>query len=120
MTKREMTTSPNAACLTLRSVSIAPFRASVVAAAVAAALAGCAVAPQPFTKDEQTEQLRVDRSLMFRDQEPVTHPLSLSDAMARAIKYNLDHRLKLMEEAVAQRQLDLSNFDLLPRLTAAA
>src|SRR6185437_1090717 len=57
---------------------------------------------------------------MFAGQDPVTRPVSLSEAMARAIKYNLDNRLKLMEEAVARRQLDLASYDLLPRLTIAA
>ncbi len=41
-------------------------------------------------------------------------------ALARAIKYNLDFRIKQMETALAQGQLDMANFDLLPRLTAAA
>jgi len=36
--------------------------------------------------------------------------------MARALKYNLDFRVGVMEEALAQRQLDLSRFDLLPEL----
>ncbi|MHC1481689.1 TolC family protein [Frateuria aurantia] len=40
--------------------------------------------------------------------------------MARAIRYNLDHRQKMMEEALGERQLDVSNFDLLPQLAAQA
>jgi outer membrane protein TolC len=92
----------------------------LLAASVALAAGGCAVTPHPLTADEQTIQLRLDRGAMFSEQEPVQGPITLSEAMARAIKYNLDNRLKLMEEAVAQRQLDLSNYDLLPRLTLAA
>ena len=88
--------------------------------AVLLALGGCAVAPQPFTQAEQKTQIDLDRSAMFAAQEPVTHPITLAEAMARAIKYNLDNRLKLMEEALSQRQLDLSRYDLLPRLTLAA
>jgi outer membrane protein TolC len=78
------------------------------------------VSTHPFTTAEQNKQIAHDRVTMFADQEPATQPISMAEAMARAIKYNLDHRLKLMEEAVAQRQLDLSNYDLLPRLTLAA
>lgn len=92
----------------------------LLAAAVALALTGCAITPKPLTQDEQTQQLKADRALMFDKQEALSGPVSLEEAMARAIKYNLDHRLKLMEEAVSQRQLDLSSYDLLPRLTLAA
>ncbi|XLM21069.1 TolC family protein, partial [Chromobacterium piscinae] len=57
---------------------------------------------------------------MFGSQEPLTAPVTLQEAMARALKYNLDYRVKLMEEAMAQRQLDLSSLDMLPKLALAA
>ncbi len=97
-----------------------PVRNRLLAAAIALVVGGCAVHTEPLTSAEQRAQIREDGSLMFSSQEPVTKPITLPEAMARAIKYNLDHRLKLMEEAVAQRQLDLSNYDLLPKLTLAA
>lgn len=40
--------------------------------------------------------------------------------MARAVKYNLEARLKVMEEAPSQRQVDLARFDMLPRMALAA
>jgi outer membrane protein TolC len=64
--------------------------------------------------------LAEDQQAMFGGQQAVQGPISLEEVMARALKYNLDSRVKLMEEAVAQRQLDLSNFDLLPKLVADA
>lgn len=97
-----------------------PVRGAILAMAIAVAFTGCAVVPHPMTTDEQTAQLKHDRENMFNSQEAVAKPITISEAMARAIKYNLDHRVKLMEEAVSQRQLDLSNYDLLPRLTLAA
>ena len=96
------------------------LRNSLLAAAVALAVGGCAITPKPFTADEQKAQISLDRTSMFSDQEPIAKPITLSEAMARAVKYNLDHRLKMMEEAVSQRQLDLAQYDLLPRLTLAA
>ncbi len=57
---------------------------------------------------------------MYRGQESVNAPLSLSDAMARALKYNLDYRLKLMETAMASSLLDISQQDMLPKLMADA
>ncbi|TDV11527.1 outer membrane protein TolC [Paraburkholderia caballeronis] len=96
-------------------------RPALLAVAVAVVwLSGCAVKPAPFSDAERAETARADRTAMFADQQPVSGPITLDEAMARAIRYNLDHRLKMMEEALAQRQLDLSNFDLLPKLTAEA
>ncbi|WP_230948921.1 TolC family protein [Burkholderia vietnamiensis] len=96
-------------------------RPALLAAAVAVVwLSGCAIKPVPFTDAERAATAHTDRTAMFADQQPVTGPITLDEAMARAVRYNLDHRLKMMEEALAQRQLDLSNFDLLPKLTAAA
>jgi outer membrane protein TolC len=57
---------------------------------------------------------------MYADQEPVRAPLTMEEAAARAIKYNLDYRLHLMESALQQGVLDVSRFDLLPQLTASA
>lgn len=83
-------------------------------------LAGCAIHPRPLTLEQRQAALAADSRAMFAEQAPVSGPITLDEAMARALKYNLDHRVKMMEEALAQRQLDLSNFDLLPQLTAAA
>lgn len=83
-------------------------------------LGGCAIHPRPLTLDQRSATLQADQQAMFAEQTPVSGPITLDEAMARALKYNLDNRVKMMEEALAQRQLDLSNFDLLPKLTAAA
>lgn len=100
------------------SYSINPKPLSALA--LATLLVGCAVQPTPLTVDERRAEIVSQEAAIFGNQEVVNGPISLEEAMARALKYNLDHRLKLMEEAVAQRQLDLSRFDLLPRLTAQA
>jgi outer membrane protein TolC len=83
-------------------------------------LSGCAIHPKPFTDAERQHMVAAERSEMFAQQDPVQGPITLPEALARAIRFNLDQRQKMMEEALAQRQLDLSNFDLLPKLTAAA
>jgi outer membrane protein TolC len=40
--------------------------------------------------------------------------------MARAVKYNLDHQVKRIEEALARGNLDRARYDLLPQLVASA
>ncbi|MEW9897178.1 TolC family protein [Chitinivorax sp. PXF-14] len=95
-------------------------RLPLLAALTALALAGCAVAPAPLSLSERQATLAADQQTMFGNQEPLVGPMGLQEAMARALKYNQDYRVKLMEEAMAQRQLDLSSLDMLPRLAAAA
>jgi outer membrane protein TolC len=51
---------------------------------------------------------------------PIEQPLTIEEAMARALKHNLDRRSRLMEEALARRQFDASSFDMLPKLLATA
>lgn len=89
-------------------------------AAAALALTGCAVIPEPLRLAERGKGLAEERAALVRDQEPLSGPVTLDEALARAIKYNLDARLRVMEAALAQRQLDLSRADLLPRLTVGA
>ncbi len=88
--------------------------------ALVVALSGCAVTSDPITKKESEQRSQQDRVAMFSQQEPVTAPITLYDAMARALKYNLESRLKVMESALAQQQLDLSRYDMLPKLAASA
>lgn len=93
---------------------------SLLALLMTTAFAGCAVQPLQLSDAERQAAMLSGRTEMFQQQEPVQGPISLQEAMARAIKYNLDHRVKLMEEALSQRQLDLSRTDLLPKLAVAA
>ena len=89
-------------------------------AAAVLLLAGCAVQPKPLTDAERRAEAQTDLKSMFADQEPLDHALSLPEAYLRAVKYNLDRRVKLMEEAVAVDGLGVANMDMLPKLTADA
>ena len=75
-------------------------RHTLIVAASAALAAGCAVTPEPITQEERVQRAAEDMEAMFADQEPLEGPVSLAEAMARAVKYNLDHRVALMEHAV--------------------
>lgn len=88
--------------------------------AIVLAASGCAVGTQPISKSDSEQRSQHDRIAMFSQQEPVTAPITLYDAMARALKYNLESRLKVMEHALAQQQLELSRYDMLPKLAASA
>ncbi len=84
-------------------------------------LSSCAVTSEPISKQEIELRAADDIQSIRTGQEPISEaPITLNEAMARAIKYNLDHRLKMMEIALAQKQLDVSQYDLLPDLTLSA
>ena len=102
--------------MTDRRLLLRPF----AAACALIVLAGCATSTKPISMEERQQSLREQRVALVQDQEPLSGPVTLEEALARALKYNLDSRVKLMEEALAMRQFDLSRVDLLPRLTLAA
>lgn len=86
----------------------------------AAMLAACAVEPTPITYAEQDSQITLDKLGIFVQQEEISGPISLEEALARSLKYNLDHRMMLMEEIQRNSQLHLSKFDMLPSLAVNA
>jgi outer membrane protein TolC len=83
-------------------------------------LAGCTIAPRPMTNDERAAEAAQDVAAAYADQEPLRGALTLNEAFARALKYNLDARVKMMEETLAQDDLDLSRFDMLPKALGEA
>ncbi len=84
-------------------------------------ISGCTtVKVTQFSKKEIQKRIDHDLVNMFEAQEPITKPVTLEEAIARALKYNLDHRVKLMEIAVAQRIHEVTNFNMLPMLALDA
>lgn len=89
--------------------------------ALLASLGGCAfVVPKPQGADDVLRVNAEDNSRVRQEVPPLIGPLSLEEAQARALKFNLDRRVRQMEEALALRQYDVSRFDVLPSLMAQA
>lgn len=93
---------------------------AVLATVAVIGLSSCAIKPIPLTTDEVRSRAKEDRAVLTQDQEPVSGPIDLYEAMARALKYNLDARVELMHKMLAQTQLDLAHYAMLPRLAANA
>ncbi|RKR37645.1 TolC family protein [Paraburkholderia sp. BL17N1] len=84
-------------------------------------LSGCSsLQPQPVTSDDIRQRVVNDQLTMYDNQEPIKGPLTFYEAAARALKYNLDYRLKLLESALAANLRDVSTNALLPQLVASA
>ena len=89
-------------------------------ALISVTLAGCSITPKPFTIDEQRILMRQDRIKAQSDVEPIGDFLSLHEAVARGLKYNLNHRTKILEHAIATGTYEVSKFDMLPKVLASA
>lgn len=83
-------------------------------------ITGCSVKPEIMEKEEIKQQVEKDLSILNEVVLPVTKPISLDEAIQRGLKYNLQKRVKVLESALSQQQLDLVYYDMLPSLTASA
>ncbi|OED39520.1 hypothetical protein AB833_14935 [Chromatiales bacterium (ex Bugula neritina AB1)] len=83
-------------------------------------LAGCSVSPEKLYTEE-LDKIAADRiSRVVTQQEPINGPIDLYEAMARALKYNLDYKVKLAEQALRSQELKNIRLDMLPKLVANA
>lgn len=89
-------------------------------AAVVAVLGGCAVSPEAFTDVEVVRLADESLARVTADQEPISGAIDVHEAIARALKYNLDHRVEEMTAALRMKELDLSHFSLLPNVVASS
>ncbi|WP_159460371.1 TolC family protein [Tistlia consotensis] len=80
------------------------------------AVSACSIDPEPVTTDETLQRVMADRAHLAENQEPVKGPISLYEAIARALLYNLDQRVALMEQALQSQQLGLVSLQMLPDL----
>lgn len=85
---------------------------------VVALLAGCAVRPEPLTAVEISINADFNLAEVAAGQEPVVRAIGLHEAMARALKYNLDFRVEAMQQSLRVAELDLAHWSLLPSAVA--
>ena len=103
------------------SFHIPPFAFRITVACMPLVLAACgSVSPKPFSQAEIGERVSQDVASMYKDQEVIDTPIDFHEAAARALKYNLDYKLKLMETALSRSLHDVSTYEMLPRLVAGA
>ncbi|MFM2068868.1 MAG: hypothetical protein RLZZ584_3777 [Pseudomonadota bacterium] len=114
------TTPPSQAA---RVAAPAPARglATLAAAGALALLGACAELPAPqVSLEEHQARVAADQAAVRQDVPPLGTRLSLDEAIARALKFNLERRARQLEQAIALQQYQLGRYDLLPRLVASA
>lgn len=83
-------------------------------------LAACAVSPAPLTEADIQQAIAEDLDALFTEQAALDGPIGLHEAMARALRYNIDRRVELQQQLLAMGQFDLAQYDLLPVITGRA
>jgi outer membrane protein TolC len=106
--------------LGIRSIVFGAGRPLFGAVVAMTALGGCSVTPSPLDPAEiasfsQDKLARVDAG-----QEPVGRSVDLYEAMARALKYNLDARVAAYEQLLRIEESKLTGYDMLPKLVGSA
>jgi outer membrane protein, multidrug efflux system len=83
-------------------------------------LAGCATEPGPLVLQEQNQKFDLNLPIAKFHPSSATHSITIDDAMAHAIKFNLGHRVKIMDKIVSKGVSSVDSYRLLPDLAASA
>lgn len=80
----------------------------------------CAIEPEPLTTDDLKLQASTLVTRVVADQEDITRSIDVFEAMARALKYNLDHKVEIYDEALRAVELRAAHAGMLPTLVSNA
>ncbi|MCY4486311.1 MAG: TolC family protein [Deltaproteobacteria bacterium] len=100
------------------AIAFNALRALLAGAAALALLAGCAVRPAPLTDGDTVSRVTQDRRALAANRPVLEGPLTLHRAMAYALLFNLERRVRTMEQALALGELEAARRGLLPGLSA--
>ena len=98
-------------------IKIKPLTLGILAAI---GVSGCVVKPEVIPRTEIIQSSNQAVEQLHQEQAPEILELTLEEAIARAIKFNRERRVVLMESALQARNLDMTRFDMLPALSANA
>ena len=104
----------------MKHTNMTPIRLSAIVLACLVATGCASISPLAASVDTLQNINNQDRAKNAEAVEPIIAPLSMEAALARALKYNLERRSRLMEEALAMGQLSVTKYEMLPRVMANA
>ena len=81
-------------------------------------LQGCAVKPKPYSPAQYAEFAALNRAQITENQRKIEGPIDLYQAMARALKYNLEYRVKAAEAGLRISELNFAHYSMLPTIVA--
>lgn len=86
----------------------------------ASILAGCSAKPTLISNEEMAAFVGTNGEQVVANQEAVTGSIGLYEAMARALKYNLDYRVEMLNATLAARAADVKSAAMLPQVVAGS
>ena len=75
---------------------------------------------EPFSEQDMMDMNGMDLRLIQKNMPVPNTPITLQMAVARALKFNLDHRVATMKQSLASSLLESGQYDMLPKLIAKA
>lgn len=82
--------------------------------AILGLVAGCSVTPEPMTAEERSARSAADLKRINQMEYVPTQPITLNQAIARAVAFNLQRRVKEIEREIEDAELQTKSFDMLP------
>ncbi len=97
------------------------FRSPLVGGLAAAwVLSACSVTPEPLAEDQRQARVASDLEAIRAQQYTPAQPVSLYEAMARAVAFNLQHNVRQIERDIARLELEQSNLEGYPDIDGDA
>ena len=84
--------------------------------AILGIVAGCSVTPDPLSSDDRSSRTAADLKLIGQMKFVHVQPITLNEAIARAVAFNLQRRVKQIEREIADAELQTKSFEMLPSL----
>ena len=76
----------------------------------------CSLSPAPIDSEQHARRSQDDLNRIRSIEFAPTQPITLHEAMARAIAFNLKRRVSLIERKIEEAELEQSQFEILPTL----
>ncbi len=83
-------------------------------------LMGCSVTPKPLSGVELAHLSTSNFQRVTIGDEAINGPISLYEAMARGLKYNLDYRVEMMQASLRSSEIVYASAQMLPQLVSKA
>lgn len=77
-------------------------------------LPGCTIKHRVLSDDDHATRAELDLSAMYAQAPEAQSQVSVEDLLAQALYHNLDHRIAMVEEALAVDQIDIAKLSLWP------
>jgi len=83
-------------------------------------LTGCSSSPDFFSRQDLLKLAEEDREALYADNEPTNGDITLEQSISRALLYNRERRVQMLETALSASRLEMTSFDMLPQLAVSA